>query len=101
MESDRVVAPPRIRNTTRRRVAQRTNGCCEYCLCQEAFCPDPFSVEHIVPVSRGGDSKIANLAYSCQGCNNRKYTSVEATDPVTRELAPLYHPRSEEHTSEL
>jgi hypothetical protein len=33
------------------------------------------------------------LAWSCQGCNNRKYTSVEALDPVSGETAPLYHPR--------
>jgi hypothetical protein len=33
------------------------------------------------------------LAWSCQGCNNRKYTSVEALDPVSGETVPLYHPR--------
>ena len=36
---------------------------------------------------------MTNLAYSCQGCNNRKFTSVEALDPLTREGVPLYHPR--------
>jgi hypothetical protein len=34
-----------------------------------------------------------NAVLACQGCNNLKYTSVEARDPATGELAALYHPR--------
>jgi hypothetical protein len=74
-------------------VVRRACGCCEYCWSQERFAPDPFSVEHIVPSSKGGANALTNLAYSCQGCNGRKYTSVEAIDPATGETAPLYHPR--------
>ena len=74
-------------------VAQRARECCEYCQSQARFSPDPFSVEHIVPRSRGGTDADTNLAWSYQGCNNRKYTSVEALDPVSGETAPLYHPR--------
>jgi hypothetical protein len=58
-----------------------------------AYSPAPFSAEHIQPRSRGGSHELSNLAYSCQGCNNRKYTSTEAVDPATGEAAPLYHPR--------
>jgi hypothetical protein len=74
-------------------VAQRAKGCCEYCQSQARFSPDPFSVEHIVPRSRGGTDASANLALSCQGCNNRKYISIEALDPVSGETVSLYHPR--------
>ena len=74
-------------------VARRARECCEYCQSQARFSPDPFSVEHIVPRSRGGTDADTNLAWSCQGCNNHKYTSVEALDPVSGETAPLYHPR--------
>jgi 5-methylcytosine-specific restriction endonuclease McrA len=73
-------------------VAQRAKDCCEYCQCQTRFSPDPFSIEHVIPRSRGGPSRLSNLALSCQGCNNRKYTSVESTDPVTGKTVPLYHP---------
>ncbi len=38
------------------------------------------------------------MALSCQGCNNRKYTSVEAIDPVTGETVSLYHPRQQSWT---
>jgi hypothetical protein len=77
----------------KRAVADRAKGCCEYCWSQALFSPDPFSVEHIVPRSRGGTSELSNLALSCQGCNNRKYTSIEALDRVTGEVMSLYHPR--------
>ena len=34
-----------------------------------------------------------NLAFACQGCNNRKYTNTEAMDPVSQAIVSLYHPR--------
>jgi hypothetical protein len=46
-----------------------------------------------MPRSKGGTDKDDNLALACQGCNNRKYTHVEARDPVTGKLVSLYHPR--------
>jgi hypothetical protein len=36
-----------------------------------------------------------NLALSCQGCNNHKYTSTHGIDPVTGTSLPLFHPRNE------
>ncbi|OIO90502.1 MAG: HNH endonuclease [Anaerolineae bacterium CG2_30_64_16] len=91
---------PELRLTIRQRqiVAQRASGCCEYCRSQACFSPDPFSVEHIVPRSRGGTDELDNLALSCQGCNSRKYTDVDAIDPTTGERAPLYHPRRQKWT---
>jgi hypothetical protein len=74
-------------------LAERAKGCCEYCLSQEQYSPDPFSIEHIIPLSKGGVGTSDNLALSCQGCNNRKYTSTEAFDPVSQSTVPLFHPR--------
>lgn len=34
-----------------------------------------------------------NLALSCGGCNNHKYTKVEAVDPLSSEKVSLFHPR--------
>jgi len=50
-------------------------------------------VEHILPRSRAGADDLDNLAWSCQACNNRKYTATQAVDPQTGSLASLYHPR--------
>ena len=72
---------PRVPAAQRQALADRAGGCCEYCLSQERFSPDPFSVEHIMPRSAGGADDLSNLAFSCQGCNNRKYTSTSALTP--------------------
>jgi hypothetical protein len=74
-------------------ITQRAQGCCEYCISQAKFSPDPFSIEHIIPTVKGGTDALDNLALSCQGCNNRKYTHTEAIDPVTGSRVLLYHPR--------
>ena len=79
-------------------IVQRAQGCCEYCVSQANFSPDPFSIEHIVPISKGGTNQLDNLALSCQGGNNRKYTHAEAIDPVTGNAALLYHPRQQNWT---
>lgn len=54
-----------------------------------------FSVEHIIPLSQGGKTALDNLALACQGCNSHKYTRVEAVDPTTGDVVPLYHPRQQ------
>ena len=76
-------------------ITQRAQGCCEYCWSQLKFSPDPFSIEHIIPLSKGGTYDLDNLALSCQGCNNRKYNHLEAYDPIDGKLAVLYHPRQQ------
>lgn len=74
-------------------IANRASWCCEYCRSQAGFSPDPFSVEHIVPRSRGGTDEESNLALSCQGCNNFKHAHIDAPDPVNGKIVPLFHPR--------
>lgn len=83
----------RVTTEQRQQVAERAHGCCEYCRSQARFATQAFSVEHIVPRSKGGTSDLENLALSCQGCNNHKYTKIEDLDPVSKARVPLYHPR--------
>jgi 5-methylcytosine-specific restriction endonuclease McrA len=82
-----------ISTRLRRQVAERARRRCEYCLSPADYAPDPFSVDDIVPRVRGGNSRLSNLAYSCQACNNHKYISTTALDPVSGETVPLYNPR--------
>ena len=77
----------------RQLVFDRACGLCEYCRSQAKYSTDPLVMDHIYPVSRGGQTIADNLALSCQTCNNYKYTKVEAIDPVMEQLAPLFHPR--------
>lgn len=64
-----------------RQVYERAAGRCEYCRMHHALQGATFHVEHIVPRSRGGDSKLENLAWACPGCNLRKSSRVAAKDP--------------------
>jgi hypothetical protein len=74
-------------------VVRRAEGRCEYCRSPAAFAHQSFSLEHIRPRSRQGSSSFANLALSCQGCNNHKYNRTRARDPVSGETVALFHPR--------
>ncbi len=85
----------RLKSSQREKVVERAHYCCEYCQSQERYSPDSFSIEHIIPISKGGNNQLDNLAFACQGCNNHKFVSVEAIDPVSEEIAPLYHPRQQ------
>ncbi|GAC1337115.1 MAG: HNH endonuclease [Myxococcales bacterium] len=45
-------------------------GTCAYCA--QAFPPRALTMDHIVPVARGGRSVKGNVAPSCKACNNAK-----------------------------
>ena len=84
---------PAIPQSIRDFVARRAEHCCEYCWSQQMYCPDPLSIDHIEPRSRGGSSDESNLALSCGGCNGLKHAATHGVDPVSDRDAPLYHPR--------
>ncbi len=89
--SDKMIA-----TKLRKLVANRANCCCEYCRSQTQFSIYPFSIDHIIPLSKGGESSLENLAYACQGCNNHKYNKTAELDPVSNKLVPLYNPRRQQ-----
>lgn len=45
-------------------------GRCHYC--GEQFPPDELTMDHLVPVSRGGKASRNNVVPACKECNNRK-----------------------------
>ena len=45
-------------------------GICAYC--GKKFAARELTMDHIVPVARGGRSTKGNVAPSCKDCNNRK-----------------------------
>lgn len=79
----------------RRLVIARAQGRCEYCRCPVSHAVSSFSIEHIIPLEKGGTTTADNLALSCQGCNNHKHIKTEAVDPLTKQFAPLFHPRQQ------
>ena len=59
-----------------------STGVCHYC--QRAVGIKALSMDHVVPLGRGGRSARGNVVPSCKDCNNRKKTMlpVEWTDYV-------------------
>jgi hypothetical protein len=88
------MAEHRPTTAQKRRVTERASGCCEYCRSQLRFSMQSFAIEHLDPEQEGGED-LANLALSCQGCNNHKYTHTSGRDPVTGQTFPLFHPRQQ------
>ena len=52
-------------------------GVCHYC--GDQFSPNSLTMDHIVPMARGGKSTKGNVVPSCKKCNTTKkyYTSAE------------------------
>ncbi len=52
-------------------------GICHYC--GGKFSPEEITMDHIVPVSRGGKSVKGNIVAACKACNSKKkyYTPAE------------------------
>jgi|ERR1700722_2366814 len=42
--------------------------------CDEVLAFDKATVEHIIPVSRGGPNALENLTISCGPCNNHRHS---------------------------
>lgn len=47
-----------------------SKGCCHYC--GKNFPPHELTLDHIVPIIRGGKSVRGNVVPACKECNNRK-----------------------------
>jgi len=45
-------------------------GICYYC--GGRFSPDELTMDHIIPIIRGGKSTKNNIATACKECNNKK-----------------------------
>ena len=49
---------------------KRANGICFYC--GRVFQPGELTMDHIVPLVRGGKTTKGNIAASCKECNTKK-----------------------------
>ncbi len=76
----------------RRLVIARAGGQCEYCHLSQAGQEATFHIDHIVPVSAGGQTVADNLALACVSCSLRKSARQFALDPQTGAEAPIYNP---------
>ena len=49
---------------------KRSSGMCHHC--GEKFPPKDLTMDHLVPVIRGGKSTKGNVVPSCKACNNQR-----------------------------
>lgn len=75
----------------RKNVLLRDNRQCQYC--GEVFAEEALTLDHVLPLSRGGRDWWTNVVTACRSCNNRKgnFTPDEANMSL---LAPPRSPNS-------
>lgn len=94
-----------ITNELRRAVFERDNFTCQYCggVGEET----DLEVDHIIPVSKGGNDDIRNLCTACWKCNRSKGARILTTgelqqvaDKINSPLEYLMSLTSEEYNGE-
>ncbi len=77
----------------RQRLVEADDHRCAYCHTSQANSGSPMVVDHLLPLSKGGITVFENLCFACYRCNLFKGSQVEAIDPLSGVLAPLFHAR--------
>ena len=52
-------------------ILHRDNWTCQYCG-RQATDKNPLTLDHVIPQSKGGPSRVHNLVTSCKNCNTKK-----------------------------
>lgn len=86
-----------VEKDIRRAVYERSGGKCRLCGRPVSF--DKFTVDHIVPLARGGENKIANYQCTCFDCNQIKGSRLDSEmyEGISSIMSKLFY---EEPTSE-
>jgi CRISPR/Cas system Type II protein with McrA/HNH and RuvC-like nuclease domain len=79
--------PPKISQFTQRKVRKRSNYLCEYCHADERWQFVTFTIDHIIPISFGGNDSFENLALACFHCNRQKSNKLSINE------IPIFNPR--------
>jgi 5-methylcytosine-specific restriction endonuclease McrA len=81
--------PQSLRTLVRRRAKELG----AYCVLPQWSQDGAFHLNHVIPRDAGGPTDASNLALACVGCSLRKGPQTHATDPATKAIIRLYHPR--------
>jgi hypothetical protein len=66
-----------------------------YCLSPQYLVMARLGIEHILPFARGGTDDEAYLWLACPLCNDHKSDKIEAMDPDTGAIVPLFNRRTQ------
>ena len=84
-----------INDDLKQAIRKRANYICEYCHSPEKLSANRFTVDHVIPKSLGGSDELDNLALACRRCNERRYNFVASIDPETKNIVPIFNPRTQ------
>ncbi|WP_225894474.1 HNH endonuclease [Atlanticothrix silvestris] len=90
MSANRYISEP-----TQNQVRQRAKFLCEYCHASEQWQYVSFTVDHIIPLAKGGANSIDNLALACFHCNRQKSDKLKAFDEQSLSEVILFNPRTD------
>ncbi|MBN20585.1 MAG: HNH endonuclease [Bdellovibrionaceae bacterium] len=57
---------------------QLNQGVCHYC--EKSFSAQQLTMDHVVPLARGGTSSKGNIVPCCRECNQKKKLGIPAED---------------------
>jgi 5-methylcytosine-specific restriction endonuclease McrA len=60
-------------------------GVCAYC--EKSFAPKALTMDHVVPVARGGRSQKGNVVPACKACNDKKKLMTPAEQLMMKPVA--------------
>lgn len=89
------MARPYIPMDVDQRVREEAENRCGYCLSPQYLVMARLEIEHLIPISKGGNNEESNLWLACPICNRYKSDKTEATDPQTGEVVLLFNPREQ------
>jgi hypothetical protein len=84
-----------IPKALRARVAAQGQYRCGYCLTSESIVGYEMDIDHLIPEALGGQTVEENLWPACNRCNEHKGDRVQAPDPLTGDVTPLFNPRAQ------
>jgi len=84
-----------ISEATQNQVRQRAKFLCEYCHVSEQWQYISFTVDHVIPLAKGGTNSIDNLALACFHCNRQKSDKLTTFDEQSLSEVPLFAPRTD------
>ncbi len=72
-------------------VSVRANYRYEYCQTPQVITAQTFHIDHIIPLSKGGDLSLNNLCCACPNCNLRRNNRIIGIDPQSGENVSLFN----------
>lgn len=72
----------------KQKILHKSKGVCAHC--GKELCIENMTVEHVIPLSKGGDNELSNLVALCKECNESKSNYIIAPQEYYKYLDDIY-----------